>query len=169
MASSAQLKNLQIITVSWNKQQCVLKAIREAVFIIEQQVPVELEWDGEDETAIHILAQLIQQNRKQSESVRQVGDKQETPLAIGTARIIITNNKARIGRMAILQAWRGQGVGTRVLAACLDECRKKGVASIVLDAQVSAIPFYKKAGFMVTSDEFTDAGIAHRTMTLTIK
>lgn len=138
----------------WKHHQTELSAIRKQVFIQEQGVPEELEWDDDDNRALHILAEVIQSGKT---------------LAIGTARIIIKNKQAHIGRMALLPPWRHQGIGAKMLQTCIDECQKQGVQQITLNAQVYALPFYQKAGFQVSSDEFMDAGITHKEMTLTIR
>jgi len=147
--------NYSLQTTNWQSHCASLKLIRQQVFIEEQNVPVELEWDGLDEKACHILAQVIVAGKK---------------LAIGTARITLNNTedpvkKAHIGRMAVLAAWRGQGIGSDILHACIDECRKLKVKKIVLNAQVDVIPFYQKAGFEISSKEFLDANIPHKQMT----
>lgn len=139
----------------WHSHQKQLKEIREIVFIQEQSVPAELEWDGLDEKAYHVIAEVENDS----------GEK----LAIGTARIIINNMQAHIGRMAVLSKWRGQGIGSQILHCCMDECnnisKKNRLEKIVLNAQVYAIEFYQKAGFEISSDEFLDAGIPHKQMT----
>ena len=136
---------------SWHQQQSHLNNIRAQVFILEQNVPEELEWDNEDETAIHALAW---------------SQFDDSTLAIGTARIIIKNKQAYIGRMAVLSQWRKQGIGSRILQACIDVCRQRGVKTIILNAQTYVLPFYHKAGFHITSEEFMDAGIPHKQMQL---
>jgi predicted GNAT family N-acyltransferase len=134
-----------IAMVEWAKEKERLSVIRTEVFIKEQRVPPELEWDGLDETATHLLA--LDAN----------GD------AIGCARIL---DHACIGRMAVLKEWRRRGVGRALLSAAVDLCRRYGHGPIRLSAQVHAIPFYAAAGFEVCSDEYMDAGIPHRDMRL---
>lgn len=131
--------------VDWINAQTQLRAVRQHVFIEEQQVPVELEWDGLDETAIHLLALDAE-------------DK-----AIGCARIL---DNGIIGRMAVLKGRRGQGVGQALLNAAVESCRSRGCKNITLSAQTHAIPFYERAGFIVCSEEYMDAGIPHRDMQL---
>ena len=141
---------------NWESHKDQLKNIREQVFIQEQNVPVELEWDALDEKAFHVLAEVHFNDKK-------INSKK---LAIGTARIIINNKQAHIGRMAVLSDWRGKGVGSEILLKCINECKKHGIKKIVLNAQVYVTQFYQKAGFKISSDEFLDAGIAHKQMTL---
>lgn len=141
---------------NWANHKHQLKKIRDQVFIQEQNVPVELEWDGLDEEAVHVLAEVSFNDKK-------VHSKK---LAIGTARIIINNKQAYIGRMAVVSEWRGKGVGSEILSSCINACRKQRVEKIILNAQVYVTQFYQKAGFIISSDEFLDAGIAHKQMTL---
>ena len=146
---------------NWENHKNQLKTIRDQVFIQEQNVPVELEWDDLDEKAVHVLAEVHFNDKKAD--AKKVNSKK---LAIGTARIIINNKQAHIGRMAVLPEWRSKGVGSEILLVCINECRKHGIKKIVLNAQVYVIQFYQKAGFKISSDEFLDAGIAHKQMTL---
>lgn len=147
----------------WSSQHISLTTIREQVFIQEQNVPAELEWDDQDSNACHILAQL---------NVTGVAST-DKKLAIGTARITLNNSDhipiAHIGRMAVLKKWRGLGVGSGMLRTCIEECKKRQVKKIILNAQVDAIPFYLKAGFSITSEEFLDANIPHKQMTLLLE
>lgn len=127
----------------WDALQDHLIPLRMQVFVEEQNVPLELELDDEDATATHVLAL----------------DSHETPL--GCARLLPSG---QIGRMAVLAPFRGQGVGTRLLAAAEDEACRQGMTSVFLHAQTHAIPFYQHNGYTVCSDEFIDAGIPHRSM-----
>ena len=145
---------------NWEDNKKHLKKIRQQVFVQEQKVPAELEWDGLDEAAYHVLAE-VNSNDEALASKK---------CPIGTARIIINNKQAHIGRMAVLPEWRGKGVGSKILQCCIDECKKpigkKSIEAIVLNAQVYVTQFYQKAGFKITSEEFLDAGIPHQQMTL---
>ncbi len=120
-----------------------IKTVRETVFIQEQHVPVELEWDGLDAAAIHVVA--LDKNAQ----------------VIGTARMLATGH---IGRMAVLPAWRHQGVGSAMLKELLSVARQKQLARVYLHAQTTAVGFYKHHGFEATGKEFMDAGIPHRYM-----
>lgn len=147
----------------WINHSDSLKSIREQVFIQEQNVPVELEWDGLDDKAIHILAETDAINKQMTNK----------KLAIGTARITLNKTNAQfttahIGRMAVLAAWRGQGIGSEILHICINECKRLKAAKIILNAQVNVIPFYQKAGFEITSEQFLDANIPHKQMTLSL-
>ena len=117
--------------------------IRDVVFVQEQQVPRELERDALDPISHHVLAR----------------DASGTP--IGTARLTPDH---RIGRMAVLSAWRGQGVGDALLVALLDEARRRQWPDVSLHAQVSAEAFYARHGFLPEGERFSEAGIEHQAM-----
>jgi predicted GNAT family N-acyltransferase len=134
--------------IRWRNEESALRQIRETVFMQEQSVPEELEWDGEDDNAIHLLATTGTDN---------------TP--IGCARIL---HDGHIGRMAVLKPWRGQGIGHHLLTVAIEIVKELGCDSAFLDAQTYAIPFYEKLGFTATGKEFMDAGIPHRHMHLSL-
>ncbi len=130
---------------SWREDRPQLQAVRRTVFIDEQRVPEELEWDDADEVSLHVLA-LDPQGR-----------------AIGTGRLLPDGH---IGRMAVIRYWRGRGVGSALLA-CLVACgRGRGAKELHLNAQTHALGFYRRQGFVAHGGEFMDAGIPHRQMTL---
>lgn len=122
-------------------------AIRRRVFIEEQNVPEELELDELDATAIHLLATRNGQ-------------------PVGTARLLIEGETAKIGRVAVLPEARGTGAGAALMRAALDELRARGVRAAKLGAQTHAIGFYEKLGFTAFGPEYDDAGIPHRDMIL---
>lgn len=130
--------------VTWATGEEQLRLIREQVFIIEQQVPVALEWDAQDKDAWHLLA-----------------FNQEA--AIGCARIL---SNGSIGRMAVLADKRGHGIGQALLSAAIEICKQQHLTAAMLSAQTHAIPFYEKAGFVITSDMYLDANIPHVDMQL---
>ena len=121
-----------------------IRAVRETVFMAEQGVPEELEWDGLDHEAVHVVA------RDHSGGV------------IGTGRLLASG---QIGRMAVLPEWRGRGVGTALLRCLLDEARRRGLQRVFLHAQTRALPFYVRHGFTPEGGVFLDAGIPHQAMT----
>ena len=129
----------------WRTDGERLRAIRRAVFVVEQGVPEELEWDGLDERCRHALA---------------LGPRE---VAIGTGRL---TPDARIGRMAVAREWRGRGVGSAILTALLLEAQNAGCTVVSLHAQVHALPFYEKHGFSAQGPEFLEADIPHRVMTI---
>lgn len=136
-----------IAAASWLNDQRELRFVREQVFMLEQQVPKELEWDGLDTHAMHLLAR----------------DRAGNP--IGTVRML---GDGHVGRMAVLAPWRGRGVGAALLRTIIATAASIGLPQIDLDAQVQALGFYERHGFVAEGDEFMDAGIPHRHMTLTL-
>lgn len=137
--------------VSWQAAEDQLRLIRTAVFIQEQGVPAELEWDGEDAHAIHAIATDLSGN------------------PIGTGRLLLHGKLAHIGRMAVLPAWRGQGVGANLLRCLLNEAKRRAVNHVFLNAQTSAVPFYERFNFVREGAQFLDAGIPHYRMSLAQK
>lgn len=131
----------------WSVDREQLRAIRRAVFIEEQGVPEELEWDGLDERCRHALALAPED------------------VPIGTGRL---TPDARIGRMAVAREWRGRGVGGAILQSLLEEARAAGYAMVELHAQVHALQFYGRHGFTARGAEFLEAGIPHRAMTIVL-
>ena len=121
--------------------------IRRKVFVEEQAVPEELELDAHDATAVHLLA---------------VADGRP----VGTARLLIDGDHAKIGRVAVLAETRGTGAGAALMRAALDELRARGVREVALGSQTHAIGFYERLGFRAHGPEYDDAGIPHRDMTL---
>lgn len=141
------IKNqVQVRIANWLDDGDALQAIRQIVFINEQYVPVELEWDGLDADCIHVLA-----------------FSGETP--IGTARLLLDGH---IGRMAVLKDWRNMGVGSAMLQRLLVEIHHRGIQPAVLNAQLTAAGFYRYFGFQAEGEEFMNAGIPHIRMVLEI-
>ncbi|MFC4728541.1 GNAT family N-acetyltransferase [Coralloluteibacterium thermophilus] len=137
----------RIETADYARDFEALRAVREPVFVVEQQVPIEEEWDALDPACFHVLAR----------------DAAGTP--IGTGRL---TPERKIGRMAVLAPWRGRGVATALLEALVAEARRRGWEAVSLHAQVQAMPFYARAGFEAYGEEFMEAGIAHRRMRRTL-
>ena len=138
-----------VTLVAWQNSEIELRSIRTQVFIHEQGVPAELEWDGEDAHAIHVLATDLSGN------------------AIGTGRMLLHGEQAHIGRMAVLPSWRNQGVGASLLMCLLEAASARGIRSLFLNAQTTAVPFYERFNFVREGAEFLDAGIPHYRMSLT--
>ena len=120
-----------------------LRAVREPVFVQEQQVPLEEEWDELDPQCVHVIAR----------------DDAHHP--IGTGRL---TPKHKIGRMAVLREWRGKGVGEALLLALIERAREAGLREVSLNAQVGALGFYQKFGFVPFGERFREAGIEHQAM-----
>lgn len=127
----------------WVADGAVLRAIRTEVFVAEQRVPAELEWDADDERARHVLALTADGG------------------PVGTGRLLADG---RIGRMAVLRPWRGKGAGGALLAELLRIARATGLDDLALHAQVHAIGFYARYGFEPEGETFLEAGIPHRAM-----
>ena len=138
------LTNVKITQVSWCEAEDYLRAIRTPVFIEEQAVAPDFEWDGLDASAIHILALF-----------------DNKPIAC--LRIIEYH---KIGRMAVLKEWRRMGLGAALLLEAVAVCKNYGSKSIHMSAQTHAIEFYRKADFKVTSVEYCDVHIPHVDMQL---
>jgi len=133
--------------VNWHAALVDLRAIRKTVFVGEQRVPEELEWDGIDEQCLHVLA------------ATGAGE------AIGTARLLPDGH---IGRMAVLANWRRRGVGSLLLAELVAAARELKHQAVELSAQTHAIGFYRRFGFEVVSGEYLEAGIPHRAMRMSL-
>ena len=133
---------ISIRPADWQVDREILKALREEVFVREQSVPAEMEWDEFDRQSHHVVAMA-------------------DGIPIGTGRLLPDGH---IGRLAVLRAWRGQGAGSTLLAALMEIARKLGMSRVMLNAQIQALPFYLRHGFHAEGEEFLDAGIAHRRM-----
>ena len=125
---------------------CELKdafEVRRQVFIKEQNIPEDLEFDTYDREALHMVV-------KDGERV------------IGTARVLfLTANQARLERMAILKPFRRKGIGRRLIYYLNEELNKRQVEQVVLHAQCSAVTFYKSCGFEESGMPFWEVGIKH--------
>lgn len=121
--------------------------VRQTVFMDEQGVTAAEEWDGLDDQCLHFLA-----------------ENDDGPAA--TARVLpIGDGVAKIQRVAVTRAHRGTGLGMQLMLAILEDLKAGGVATVTLDSQTYAIPFYERLGFVAEGPEFEDAGIPHRHMT----
>jgi predicted GNAT family N-acyltransferase len=137
----------RVTQTSWDEHKKDLIRIRTLVFINEQLVPPELEWDGYDKDCWHVIASTNDGEY------------------IATGRMLYDGH---IGRMAVLPEFRGQGIGGDMLNELINLAKQQGLKEVFLHAQTSAIEFYQKHGFIISSDEFMDAGIPHVTMRKTL-
>lgn len=137
------MPGFRVLDTDWQRDAHRLAAVRRAVFIDEQGVPEAMEWDAHDADSMHVLAV----------------DDGGTP--IGCARLL---PDGRIGRMAVLPAWRGRGVGRALLAAVTRAARRRGDRTLRLSAQVGAAGFYARAGFVAAGEVYEEAGIPHVAM-----
>jgi predicted GNAT family N-acyltransferase len=127
----------------WKRDRESLRCVRTAVFVDEQSVPPALEWDDMDGNCLHVLAE------------------DDCGAPIGTGRLLPDGH---IGRMAVLAAWRGRGVGGAILRELLRCAAGQGLSEVVLNAQTHAMGFYARHGFSAEGAMFFDAGIEHRRM-----
>lgn len=142
-----KLQNFHVEIADWSRddQRAALLDLRDTVFIQEQGVPEQRERDGLDVDCWHVLA------------------RDESGQPIGCGRLTPAH---KIGRMAVLLDWRGHGVGAALLRELIGRARTQGWQAVALAAQISAIGFYERAGFVAQGEEFEDAGLAHRAMQL---
>lgn len=131
----------------WSVMADRVRPLRIEVFVSEQGVPEAMELDEHDPVSIHFAA-VTDDGR-----------------VIGTARL---RPDGHVGRMAVGRAWRGHGVGSRLLEAIFDAAVARGWPALVLAAQLHAITFYEKFGFEARGPVFDDAGLAHRWMRRTL-
>lgn len=129
---------------SWHDLQALASPLRQQVFVQEQGVPLDMEWDAQDDAAVHAVVQ----NRM--------------GMALATGRLLShAPGVGRIGRMAVMRHMRGSDLGHQVLQALMQSARERGDHRVVLHAQCSAEGFYRKAGFVPHGDVFEEAGISH--------
>ncbi len=148
---------LDVRVGAWQVLGTAARAVRTAVFIEEQNIPVAMEWDDADEAAVHAVA-----FNRFGHALATGRLLASAPQAEGS---VVVERIGRIGRMATLQAVRGSGVGRAVLEALLAAAGQRGDAQCVLHAQLSAQPFYTRTGFQPHGPVFSEAGIAHIEMT----
>lgn len=144
-----KLQNFHIEVADWSNegQRKDLLDLRYTVFVQEQGVPETRERDGLDGDCWHVLA------------------RDDTGHAIGCGRLTPAH---KISRMAVQQAWRGHGVGMALLRELIGRARSEGWPEVALDAQISALGFYEREGFIPYGEAFEDAGLPHRAMRLAL-
>lgn len=139
--------NFRVSLDDWATVAERVKPVRLQVFVIEQGVPADLEIDGRDASCVHAVAE------------------DDAGRVIGTGRLLPAEaGIARLGRMAVYEAWRSKGVGAEMLEALTRAARDRGDREIVLHAQLRAAPFYDRHGYERVGDVYEEAGIAHVTM-----
>lgn len=131
----------------WDKLEQDAKFIRKQVFIIEQNIPEDEEWDDQDMISDHFV----------------VYD-QDQPIA--TARLLQNNS---VGRVAVLKAYRGQGIGRMIMLEIIRQAHQQDRKFLQLSSQVHAISFYEKLGFSIQGDAYDECGIPHIKMQLVIE
>ena len=138
---------VELYVGSWHDLQKLASPLRQQVFVQEQKVPADMEWDEDDATAIHAVA------------VNRMGK------ALATGRLLQHEpGVGRIGRMAVQKQMRGTRLGRQVLDALMEAARERGDRQVILHAQCSAEGFYRRAGYSVQGDVYEEAGIAHINM-----
>jgi len=140
------VKHVDLRIAQWPQDADLIRAVRQQVFVIEQGIDPSLEWTGDDHTFHCVLALTDHQN------------------SIGTGRIKVESKTATIGRMAVVKSFRGSGVGAAILSRLIEIGKAEGANKFELSAQVSAIAFYQKHGFIASGDVYMDANIEHRKM-----
>ena len=134
-------------TGSWDELGDAAREIRERVFVKEQGIPVEDEWDDADAGCVHAVA------------FNRLG------MAVGTGRLLpAEGGSAKVGRMAVHEVLRGTGVGQSLLEALVAVARERGDQEAVLHAQRSAEGFYARQGFVAAGEPFDEVGIPHVAM-----
>ncbi|MCU0975343.1 MAG: GNAT family N-acetyltransferase [Steroidobacteraceae bacterium] len=136
----------EVFLTTWSTDRPQLEHVRREVFILEQSVPEDLEWDDEDPVCVHVLAIL---NRE----------------PVGTGRL---TPAGKIGRVAVARRCRGTGLGRQIMKLLTDAARHRGMTEVRLSAQLSAMPFYEKLGFRAEGEVFEEAGIPHRNMRMSL-
>lgn len=144
------IAGLTIDVVTYTSHKSAIQQVRYQVFQCEQQVSAELEFDGKDETAMHLIAML-------------------GGVPVGTTRMRELGDRlAKIERVAVLSHCRGLGIGRRLMEVAIAHLRAQGMAEIKINAQTQAQSFYTKLGFQPRGEEFEEAGIPHVEMRLTL-
>ena len=141
-----------LVTGGWEALKPAARAVRHAVFVIEQQIPIALEWDEWDAPSLHAVAFDAQQ--------QPIGTGRLLPSAFDSA----SPHTGHVGRMAVLAAARRGGIGGALLQALMQAAVVQGFHDVVLHAQSYVAPFYARHGYVIEGEEFTEAGILHRTM-----
>lgn len=137
------MNDIRIRRTRWAADQEKLAALRRKVFIEEQHVPEDLEWDEYDEPSTHFLAETA------------------GGVPVGCIRLIPSG---QISRLCVLDERRSEGIGRALLETVIAEARASGLREIFLHAQTHATSFYESAGFSVDGGIFVEAGIPHRLM-----
>ncbi|MFO8072937.1 MAG: GNAT family N-acetyltransferase [Polyangia bacterium] len=141
---------MRVRTASWSEagDRGILERVRREVFIEEQRVSEDEEFEGLDPDSLHLIVELE--------------DREGSREPIGVARLRLTGGgTAKAERFAVLSEHRGRGAGRALLRAVEDEARRRGAKTMVLSAQLRAEAFYEAFGYRRQGPEFTEAGIRH--------
>lgn len=129
--------------------------LRDAVFITEQNVPIALEYDNQDDKRMHYVGYYE--------------DTEKHMIPVTTARVDQQSNSWHVERVATGKAFRGHGFAKLLMEKIIADARLADITSVALDAQIQASGFYENLGFVKKGDTFMDAGIEHIAMILTLK
>ena len=135
-----ETQKFSVRIADWSRDAAAIHGVRHTVFVVEQHVDPEEEWDEADPRCLHVLAETQKCD------------------AVGTGRLDISG---KIGRMAVLAPYRGNGVGSLILNKLVDQAKHKSLDEVYLNAQVRAMAFYALHGFEPEGDEFLEANIPH--------
>ena len=139
---------IEIRRADWPADAAGIRAVRQEVFVREQNIPASLEWDGRDPDCFHLLALTRDQQ------------------AVGTLRL---GRNGRVGRMAVLRPYRHRGIGSALLDSVVALAEKQGMTTLFLNAQHQTTGFYRRFGFAPNGPMFEEAGIPHQRMQLTVQ
>jgi predicted GNAT family N-acyltransferase len=138
---------LHIKTCLFEDESNAIRSIREAVFQIEQGIDSALEWDGLDRAAVHLVATI-----------------QGKSAGVARLREISGSSVLKLERLAVLPAYRHQGIGGEIVHTAIAYSQTQGYVKLALHAQMPTVEFYKRLGFKAIGDPFDEAGILHLKM-----
>lgn len=143
MPANASGHRVELVETGWDSAwQPALRAVRIRVFVDEQQIPADEEFDERDPHCTHVLAMALPGKRD----------------AVGTGRL---DPVGRLGRVAVVGSHRRRGIGGLIVARLLDRARRDGLREVCLHSQTHARGLYERHGFVAEGDEFMEAGIPH--------
>ena len=134
---------INVRTASWVDDRLMIEALRYTVFVIEQMIPAGLEVDQHDAGSFHALA-CTKEGR-----------------GIATGRML---PDGRLGRIAVLREYRNQGVGQQMTHYLIEQAIATGLNEVYLHAQLHALGYYQRLGFVAEGKPFQEAGIKHQLM-----
>ena len=137
------VQSITVVQTNWHLDEGVIKSVRVPVFVQEQQVPYEIDFDSNDANAVHWLAF------------------NDNNIPVGTARLL---KDGHFGRMAVIKMYRNQGIGRSIIQTAMDYASSVGMESIYLNSQLQAKTFYEGLGFKEYGDVFLEANIEHVSM-----
>lgn len=140
------MSELKLVVGDWERLGQEAKFVREQVFIMEQNISAEEEWDQHDALSTHFV----------------IYDQKQ---AIATARLL---NDGHVGRVAVLKTYRGHGIGKLIMQYIIGYAEQQHRNELILSAQVHAIPFYDALGFQVLGESYLDCGIPHVDMSISL-